>query len=84
MYFPNGTSALMFQEDHCFHCRHWIGDEHGNEYCPIMDAHFAYSYTAKDDAKHILDMLISEETGKCVMFLAEEKRCRGTIEMFPE
>jgi hypothetical protein len=75
-YFPNGTSGMIYEEQYCFNC------VHGNEGCPVMDAHNLYNYDQceEDDRgkaiKTILDLLIPETKDglgaeQCTMFLAK-------------
>ena len=84
MYFPNGTSGLMFQEQHCFRCLHLKDLEDGRgPSCPIWDAHTLYNYEQlKDDRlRSIFDLLIPEESATCSMFMNDEKD-HDTIDMF--
>ena len=65
----------MYKERYCFHCLHWDCREgETGEGCPIMDAHFLYSYklaNAETPGKHILDILIPPDgvfNAECSMF----------------
>lgn len=56
-YFSNGTEGELYREHYCYKCEHFPRDDESRD-CPIWSAHFFYAYSAKDDAKAILDMLI--------------------------
>lgn len=88
-YFPNGTSGMIFQEQHCYHCRNWREREgylDGSEGCPVWDLHLIYNYDREPQAGAILDTLITEDDptpSECRMFLpVDENRCKQTPDMF--
>ena len=71
-YFPNGTSALIYQEQFCARCANAEADYDG---CAIMDAHMIYNYDECNKPDSILHMLIPRveggENGECNMFRAK-------------
>ena len=88
-YFPNGSSAEIFQATFCAHCVNWRHDEATDSYgCPIMDLHLFWNYDAvgadKDETKEAgLSMFIPKDCSGCKMFLpADPERCRDTPDMF--
>lgn len=68
-YFPNGTSAELYQASFCYACANW-SDDFG---CPIWSAHLIWNcdQIGNDDARGILNCLIPEVDGEyldCTMF----------------
>ncbi len=84
MYFPNGTSGLMFQEENCFHCLNFRDLEDGRGAgCPIWDVHTLFNYDQIDNAKlrELLGVLIPEEGATCTM-LMDDKKDHETLNLF--
>jgi hypothetical protein len=88
-YFPNGTSAMLYEEMYCQHCRHRKPDSEGG--CPVMFAHLAHNYEAVgDDANQslasVLNLLIPQDgitTKECALFIPwDDARCTKTADMF--
>ena len=74
-YFPNGSSARMYQERYCENCEHDI-----NQDCAVWLAHLGTRYCDKDgetsEAGKVLDLLIPDDDGtgykQCTMFIARK------------
>lgn len=72
-YFPNGTSALVYQEKYCDNCLHDV-----NKDCAVWLAHLVTKYCDKDgetsEAGKVLDLLIPDDGNigckQCTMFIA--------------
>lgn len=85
-YFPNGTSAEIFE---CKFCQHCVNHSTENgEGCAVYGAHLIYNYDQHDKGqgklKGVLDMLI-DENDVCQMFKAQdEDRCTKTLELFEQ
>ena len=83
-YFSNGTSAEIFHDEHCCHCKHWTTDK-DEPMCPVWIAHFIHNYDECNNDASILDELIPKDCSKCNMFIAANpERCRDTADMFEE
>lgn len=84
-YFPNGTSAEIYQSTYCAHCRNADPEHLG---CAVWDAHMIHNYAECTNDDSILHMLIPRdgiENKVCAMFLAwDEDRCPDTPDMFKE
>lgn len=74
-YFPNGTSGMIFEEEHCANCIHDTEEKP----CSILLIHNLYNYDQCDDTpagkaiKSILELLIPTAEGglhsdECSMF----------------
>lgn len=63
-YFPNGTSAEIFQERHCSKCHHDI-----DQNCPVFFAHLVHNYAECNNDESILHLLIPKDCSKCNMFI---------------
>ncbi|TNF19181.1 MAG: hypothetical protein EP318_15615 [Rhodobacteraceae bacterium] len=87
-YFPNGTSAEIYQARYCDHCRHMDPDGGG---CPVMDAHILHNYEAvgkdaNEALASVLNILIPMdgiEAKQCAMFMPwDSARCTETPDLF--
>jgi hypothetical protein len=87
-YFPNGTSAGIYEETYCCHCLHQKPDDGG---CPVMMAHFFHNYDAVGEnankpLSNVLNALIPMdgiEPQRCKMFVpSSPERCEETQDMF--
>ncbi len=91
-YFPNSTSAELYQEEYCERCIHWTDNGSGSLGCPIMDAHFMYCYELCNQKQHpgkvILDMLIPDDKERCQAakcnFFVPNGECNGQEKMFKD
>lgn len=87
-YFPNGTSAEIFMDQHCAHCannRIRAGTE--GESCPIMDAHMHGNYSQKEGEplEMVLSTLIRRKglDNECQMYFPRDPdRCTLTGDLF--
>ena len=68
-YFPNGTSADMYEREYCSRCVH----EDDDKGCPVMTAHLTYNYAQCNDKDSILHILIPRDKDgwneQCRMFI---------------
>ena len=87
-YFPNGTSAEIYEANYCDHCRHQKPDDGG---CAVMLAHLIHNYDAvgsdaNEALRDVLNLLIPMdgiEAKQCAMFLPwDADRCTETADMF--
>lgn len=87
-YFPNGTSAMVYEERFCDHCQHQKRDDGG---CPVMFAHLLHNYDAvgkdgNEALKSTLNILIpmdGVEAMQCAMFMPwDGDRCAETADLF--
>ena len=84
-YFPNGTSAIDYEETYCIHCIHHGGPD---GVCAIMDAHMMFNYDECNNDKSILNILIPQTADglgnkECAMFKARDPlKCRLTTDLF--
>lgn len=71
MYFPNGTSNMIWVDNNCSDCIHL--DKDGG--CPVMDVHCLLNYRqCKDnEIKLALNVLIDEKTQECKMKKTKDK-----------
>lgn len=79
-YFPNGTSAKLYEEHYCAHCAHNTEDRS----CAVLDAHILCNYkeaNRKDSILHILIPMADDGIGnrKCRMFIPRGTRHDGTL-----
>jgi hypothetical protein len=83
-YFSNGTEGMMYEEQYCERCVHYIDRGAGSDSCPIWELHFHYNYdqSGKSKAakaiKHFLDELIPTRAdgfaGECNLFHPAEPK----------
>lgn len=78
-YFPNGTSAEIYEEKYCSRCVHVEG-------CAVMLAHLLHNYDECNNDGSILHILIPHDdtsNKKCSMFYEPpSERCSETKDMF--
>lgn len=55
-YFSNGEEGMLYEEEYCLHCQHWVFDpETQTDGCPVMDMHTWHNREEannKDSALH--------------------------------
>jgi len=72
-YFPNGTSGMIYEEEHCSKCQHYPRDMEDPP-CSILHLHMLYNYDK--EMRPLLDTLIPMEgcwAEKCTMFIRRTK-----------
>ena len=73
-YFPNGTSAEIYEAEYCRRCLHHRGAD-GRSMCPIMMLHMIYNYDLCNQPDNWLDELIPRtadrvDNEQCTLFVA--------------
>lgn len=75
-YFANGTEGLLFEEQYCERCVHYVADPESGT-CPVWMAHLLYNYEqhSNEAVKVILGLLIPRiPTGnECAMFYERDE-----------
>lgn len=84
-YFPNGTSAEVYEEQYCRRCIHQLGPN-GDSGCAVMLAHLLHNYAECNKDDSILHILIPRdgiENRQCAMFHDRDpSRCDKTGNLF--